>query len=111
MSLNNFLFGDYEWARVGDLRRLDRSQKRNERRRSNRTRELTKRVEDLENDLGYVTLVLGSMLATLDEKGTITHQEVKNLMADLDDLDGVKDGRLDVDVLRSLDEPEELTEE
>ena len=110
MNLSDFFYGGYAMARIRDVDELRRSQRRSERRRSSNVRTLNKRIEDLEDDLGYITLVLSSMLAMLDEKGTITHQEVQGLMANLDELDGVKDGRLNVDVLRGLDEPEELDE-
>ena len=107
MTLSNLFFGGYWYSKLCDVQELQRGQQRSERRRSRNVRNHDKRIQDLEEDLGYITLVLTSMLAMLDEKGTVTHQEVKELMAGLDELDGVKDGRLNVDVLRSLDEPEE----
>ena len=108
MSLNNLFWGVSTFAMMRDVEKQQRIQRRSERRRSRNARNHSKRIQDLEEDLGYVTLVLSSMLVTLDEKGTITHQEVQGLMAGLDELDGVKDGRLNVDVLRRLDEPDEL---
>ncbi|MGH7149339.1 MAG: hypothetical protein ACREIU_01510, partial [Planctomycetota bacterium] len=61
---------------------------------------LERRVAGLEKDAGYVALVLGSLLETVDDKGVVTREEVRAEMAVLDDLDGVKDGRLDIRVLR-----------
>ena len=110
MSLYDLFFGGYALAKVRDVECLQRSQQRSERRRSRNVRNHSKRIQDLEEDLGYITLLLSSMLVMLDEKGTVTHQEVQGLMANLDELDGVKDGRLNVDVLRRLDEPEEPEE-
>ncbi|HKB17062.1 MAG TPA: hypothetical protein VKF62_13430, partial [Planctomycetota bacterium] len=58
------------------------------------------RIGDVEKDVGYLALVLGSILETLDRKGVLTRAEVKAEMELLDDVDGVRDGRLDVRVLR-----------
>jgi hypothetical protein len=64
--------------------------------------ELSARVAGLEQDLGYVTLVLGSILRKLDEKGVVTRDDVKGEIAQLDELDGVKDGKLDIQLLRDM---------
>ena len=60
------------------------------------------RIRELEQDLGYVALVLGSILSKLDEKGVVSRDDLKQEMARLDELDGVKDGKLDIRVLRGL---------
>ena len=38
----------------------------------------------------------------LDEKGALTRQDVKDAMRELDEVDGVPDGRLDINVLKGM---------
>ena len=103
MSLFDFFFP--EQAQAAHLRSIA-SRQRIADRRSSRTKrsqaELESRIESLEGDLGYVTLLLGSLLGQLDEKGVLTRDELKSTIAELDELDGVADGKLDVNVLRGL---------
>jgi hypothetical protein len=56
----------------------------------------------LETDLGYVTLILGSILDKLDEKGVVTRQDLKDATSALDKVDGVRDGKLDINILRNI---------
>ena len=103
MSLFDFFFP--EQAQAAHLRSIA-SRQRLAARRSSRTNrsqaQLEARIDALEGDLGYVTLLLGSLLGQLDEKGVLTREELKTTIAALDELDGVADGRLDVNVLRGL---------
>ena len=103
MGLNKFLFPN-RLVQAHELGRVKRAQSRSAQRRAQTVRDTKERFKALEEDLGYVTLVLGALLQRLDEAGTVTRSEVHDLMADLDSLDGVQDGRLDVDVLKDLDE-------
>ncbi|MFT7676438.1 MAG: hypothetical protein ACI8QC_000409 [Planctomycetota bacterium] len=102
MTLFNYLFPYH--AKTTDLREQVRTQRRMHSRSKRRTEQVDKRVEDLEGDVGYLALVLGTLLATLDEKGVVHRTELKDILAELDDVDGVSDGRLDVDVLRSIND-------
>ena len=52
-----------------------------------------------------LTLSLASLLDTINEKGLITRDEVKEKMSQLDDLDGLKDGKLPVSLLRNWTNP------
>jgi len=103
MGLNKFLFPN-RLVQAHELGRVKRAQRRSAQRRAQTVRDSKERFQALEEDLGYVTLVLGALLQKLDDAGTVTRSEVQDLMADLDSLDGVQDGRLDVDVLKGLDE-------
>jgi hypothetical protein len=40
------------------------------------------------------------MLELLEEKGVLTREELKTKIAVLDELDGVKDGKLDINILK-----------
>lgn len=83
-------------ARLRDAARLERRQRRRE------TYAAERRIDALEDDLGFVTLVLASLLCKLDEQGSVTQDDVRALVAELDDVDGVRDGRLDVNLLKEL---------
>ena len=64
--------------------------------------QLEKRVSDLEEDLGFAALVLASVMAKLNEKGTVTRDDVRAAMKEVDEIDGVADGRLDINVLKGM---------
>jgi hypothetical protein len=53
-------------------------------------------------DLGYVALILGALLNKVEEKGVLSLAEVREAMAELDEIDGVKDGKLDIRLLRDV---------
>jgi len=106
MNLNDFLFASHPILHTQLISKLNRrgdAQRRKANRLTRQTVSNEQRIESLEEDLGYLTLVLGSMLEKLDEQGTLARSEVRALMDELDDLDGVKDGRLDVTVLKEID--------
>lgn len=89
--------------RIDETRRqLKGALRRRIRRQGDTNAELRGRIEALEDDLGYVTLVLAAVLCRLDEQGTVTQDDVRSLVAELDDVDGVKDGRLDVNLVKEL---------
>ena len=100
MSLFEFFFP--EQAQANQLRRLVRAQNRSARTLTNRNGNVERRIDELEKDLGYVTLLLSSVLRKLDERGVVTRREVTEVMAQLDPLDGARDDALDVGVLRGL---------
>ncbi|MFK7740546.1 MAG: hypothetical protein AB8H80_09485 [Planctomycetota bacterium] len=107
MTLPTWFFGSqtHHANRVDDMQRgRRRARRRASQRRNALIQDLANDVTDLREDLGYVTLVLGSVLAKLDEKGTLSRADVQATMAELDVLDGVADGKLDIDVLKSVDE-------
>lgn len=108
MSFFDFLFP--EQAQAMHLRRLADQQSRT---RSNsfvnsegadenvyRIYELEERVLHLEKDLGFVALVLGGILTTIEEKGVATRSDIWDSMRKVDGLDDFQDGQLDIDVLR-----------
>ena len=101
MSLFDFFFP--EQAQAVHLRTIaERGSSSSRRRKSSDSRKLKKRVEDLEDDVGYIALVLGALLHKLDEKGHVTRDEAREVIAELDGLDGVQDGKLDVSILKGI---------
>ena len=114
MSLFDFFFP--EQAQASHLRRLADQQHRSQRfndlsDRQNqeqqfRIAELEDRVLDLERDLGFVSLLLGSLLHTAHEKGVVTRADVCSALEKLDAHDGFKDGQLDIDSLRAWGDAE-----
>jgi len=103
MGLAAFLLANTLAGRIEEnKRRILARQRRASRRRSDDNAALEARIETLEGDLGFVTLVLASVLCRLDETGAVTQDDVRSLVAELDDVDGVADGRLDVNLLKEL---------
>ena len=103
MSLFDFFFP--EQAQASHLRRLanQSSGRRKASQRNNAAvNQLEKRVSDLEEDLGFAALVLASVMAKLNEKGTVTRDDVRAAMKEVDEIDGVADGRLDINVLKGM---------
>lgn len=99
MSLFDFFFP--EQAQASYLRDIAEQQTRSTIRQSHASHNLESRVKHLEADLGYVTLLLGSILDKLDEKGVVTRQDLKDATSALDAVDGVRDGKLDINILRN----------
>jgi len=103
MSLFDFFFP--EQAQASHLRRLaDQSsgRRRSSQRNNSAVNQLEKRVSDLEEDLGFAALVLASVMAKLDENGTVTRDDIRAAMKEVDEIDGVADGRLDISVLKGM---------
>ncbi len=113
MGLFEFFFP--EWAAAEHLRTLAESKRREFRARHRRRfprpekraglverGDPERRIEALEEDLGFLSLLLFGILEELQEKGTVAREDVIARMAELDTLDGVRDGRLNVQVLRRL---------
>ncbi|MBI1381932.1 MAG: hypothetical protein GC161_12685 [Planctomycetaceae bacterium] len=100
MSLFDFFFP--EQAQASYLRTLANSEQQRARGAARKEPALDRRIAALEGDVGYLALVLGALLQKVDEKGVITRDEVRDTVMELDGIDGVKDGRLDVDILRGM---------
>ena len=101
MSLREF-FLSQRLATRGDVKKIAESQSKRRIQQVHRNADLNRRVEDLEMDLGYVALILGALLNKVEEKGVLSLTEVREAMAELDEIDGVKDGKLDINILRDV---------
>lgn len=101
MSLFDFFFP--EQAQASHLRRLAQNTSRKsamENSARRRTLQLETRVEELEASLGFTTLVLGALVQALDQKGVVTRDDLRTVMHEVDSIDGVTDGKIDIDFLR-----------
>lgn len=98
MSLFDFFFP--QQAAAQHLRRLANEKSMDTVRDASRRRKSEVRIDSLEEDLGYVTLLLGAIVDRLDAKGAVTRNDLREVISTLDDVDGVRDGRLDISFLR-----------
>ena len=101
MSLMDWFFPMQAQARqLRNLVAQKRARTRANYRQGTRVSDLQERIEELEGDLGYAVLVLGALLEFLETKGVMGRAELKKYLDEVDELDGVPDGRLDINVLR-----------
>ena len=63
---------------------------------------LNKRVNQLEEVIGFQSLIIQGILTKLDEKELISKNDIRESLAELDELDGVKDGKLNINTLLFL---------
>ncbi|MCA9060561.1 MAG: hypothetical protein KDA85_18750 [Planctomycetaceae bacterium] len=101
MSLFNFFFPGHtrtEQQRAADA--IDAEARAHRQRDAAHLGELEHRVQELEQDLGFVALLLGGILDVIDKKGVATREDVQESIERLDMLDGLKDGRLDINALK-----------
>ena len=59
-----------------------------------------KRISELEKDLGFLALLLSSIMLKLDQDNVLHKEELKEIMKEIDGFDGEVDGKLDINVLR-----------
>lgn len=105
MSFYDFFFP--EQAQASHLRQIARNQRRSKiksRRTSYSIDQARERIEQLEDDLGTLALLVGAVVKKLDEKGTVTRDDLKDAITALDEADGKADGKLDPNVLRGMTE-------
>ena len=57
-------------------------------------------MAELENDPGFLTLTLGMLIQALEDKSVVNKDELGKKLESMDMLDGVADGRVDVNLLR-----------
>lgn len=62
------------------------------------------RIADLEDDVARLTLVTMTMMEMFVRKGIATREELSALVAEIDELDGELDGKLDPSALRPAPE-------
>lgn len=108
MSLFDLMFPEQAQAMyLKDLRDQNKrslSSKRTEESRSssNEIKLLKKENEQLRNDMGVIALSLASLMRAIEKKGLLTNHEIKDMINEVDFLDSVKDGKLDINFLRDL---------
>ncbi|MEL7499996.1 MAG: hypothetical protein AAFN77_20500 [Planctomycetota bacterium] len=101
MSLFDFFFPQQATAsHLRDLKNQQARQARIDRFRENAQENLEQRVEQLERDMGELALVLASLIEVANENDSISREELKQQVDDLDIADGFRDGQLHVRYLR-----------
>ena len=103
MSLYDFFFP--EQAAASHLRRLANRQERRDkiqRIESERSEDSRDRIDELERDVGVLSLILASLLETANDNGAISRDAIKQKIEDLDIFDGIRDGKLDASFLRDF---------
>ena len=108
MGLFEFLFPPNASSNHNSLKRIADQQKWKTLKNDHRATRLEDRIDELENHIMMLTLSLASLLDTINEKGLITRDEVKEKMSQLDELDGLKDGKLPVSLLRNWTNPSDI---
>lgn len=96
------LFFPHRLTYAHELDSARKRQLRAARRSARRAQEARERLDALEDDLGYLALVLAAVMQRLDEHGSVTRDQVRSLMSELDGLDDLEDGRLSVEVLKQV---------
>ena len=56
----------------------------------------------MEAEVGFLSLIVAAMLRTLSDKGLVSTAEVLAKLEAVDAADGVKDGKISVDILRAI---------
>ena len=98
MDLFDFFFP--EQAQAAHLRKI--AQQRAVRPPDSREPEATSELHALKEDVRFLTLVVAALLRRFSETETASLADVKDLLDEIDALDGVADGGLDPGVLRGL---------
>lgn len=104
MNLREALLGDRLalGSEVDSVRRRQVREMRRLRRDARGREDARERLDRLEDDVGYLSLVLAALIRRLDEKGSVRREELDSVLAELDGLDGLEDGRLSVEVLKQM---------
>ena len=105
MTLSHFFFTPH--VTTGTIDGVERNSRRRSRGARRRRIAMSNRIDAIEDDVGYLSLVLASLIETVEEKGVITRDELRAVVARFDQIDGVEDGKLDVNYLREPPEGNE----
>ena len=100
MSYYNFFMPDM--ANASELRSITSSMRlanRQARRARGRT---SKRLDELEDDLGFLALLLFSLVGAIQERGVVTRADLVTKLEELDRYDGTADGKVDLAIVRDM---------
>jgi hypothetical protein len=101
MTWTRYLFHDFFTAR--ELNRMDdrvRRLRKSQMSRVNLQANLADRVEQLEDDLGRMTLFAHALAETCVRHGLLTREQIAAVAGEIDMADGQADGKLDPATLR-----------
>lgn len=100
MSLFDWFFP--QQAQAAHLRSLSERTYRHQKGQQQNLGSLRQRIHQLEENQGVIALVLGSLLEKLDDNGVLARGDIETKMQELDEYDGIKDGKLNVAALQKL---------
>jgi hypothetical protein len=99
MSLFDFFFPDQAQAahlrRLADSTSLANTQKRIFQSRGDHSQSsLTKRIGELESEVGQLTIIIESLLENMSDQEILTKEDIARKIGEIDARDGVIDGRI-----------------
>jgi len=53
-----------------------------------------RRIEELESEVGQLTIIIEALLESISDRGILSREEIANKVCDIDERDGVIDGRI-----------------
>ena len=101
MNLFDFMFP--EQAEATHLRSISEKLSTNrirEKKMASKNSIVSQEVQDLGDDVGFIALMLMSLMKKMIEKEIITKEEILLTITEMDGLDGVLDGKIDTGILR-----------
>jgi hypothetical protein len=69
---------------------------------SNQSSKVKQEAARIDAEIGFLSLIVAATLRTLSDKGLVTTAEVLSKLDSVDAADGVKDGKITVDILRAI---------
>ncbi len=93
MTMSSYIF-DSEWKQRADIESMKSRASVVGRSMRRRTGELSKRIEELEDDVAELTLTCRTLLTILRESGVVDPIVFAEKFADIDAEDGVIDGKV-----------------
>ena len=93
MSIWSHVF-DSEWSQRSDINSLKQSQAKVARHDRQRARNTGQRIQELEQEVGELTLLCRSLLTALRENKTLDPAAFEDVMRRIDLEDGVLDGKV-----------------
>lgn len=99
MSLFDYIFADE--IQLKQLRDISKTLKNQQIFKKGRAERLKKEKEsDTDDNIGLLSLLMMTVIKKLIAKGIITEQELLDELLEIDQLDGLKNDQLDINVLR-----------
>lgn len=101
MSLFDYIFADeIQLKQLRDISKTLKNQQIFEKGRAERLKKEKEKCNETDDDIGLLSLLMMTVIKKLIAKGIITEQELLDELLEIDQLDGLKDGKLDINVLR-----------
>lgn len=92
-----FEFMAPQWASAEHMQELASSMRRQSRRSNMQSSAKLKACED---DIGFLGLMMFALVRKLIDNGTLSPDDLSSAFAELDGMDGAKDGKIDLKILQ-----------